>query len=112
MVLAATCFRIFPCTCSGSAYPTLTRRLLVRLKLTPALVQKPPQAIFAIHRDTIRAEKPDRKINEKPDRVVVWDTQERGFGLMVTSGGHKSYVVQYRQGRHSRRMHLKSGLSL
>jgi hypothetical protein len=55
----------------------------VRLKLTPAFVQKPPQAIIAIHRDTVRAEKPDRKINEKPDRVVVWDTQERGFGLMV-----------------------------
>jgi integrase len=84
----------------------------LRLKLTPAFVQKPPQAIIAIHQDAVRAEKPDRKINEKPDRVVVWDTQERGFGLMVTSGGHKSYVVQYRQGRHSRRMHLKSGLSL
>src|SRR5262250_987416 len=84
----------------------------MRLKLTPAFVQKSAQAIVALHLDAVRAEEPDRPVNENPDRVVVWDTQDAGFGLMVTAGGHKSYVVQYRYGRHSRRMHLKSGLSL
>jgi integrase len=84
----------------------------MRLKLTPAFVQKPPQAIIKLHQDAIRDEKRDREINEKPDRVVVWDTQDIGFGLMVTAKGHKSYAVQYRHGRRSRRMHLKSGLTL
>jgi Arm DNA-binding domain len=31
---------------------------------------------------------------------------------MVTAKGHKSYVVQYRTGKISRRMSLKAGLSL
>ena len=31
---------------------------------------------------------------------------------MVTANGHRSYVVQYRAGGRSRRMHLKQGLTL
>jgi Arm DNA-binding domain len=31
---------------------------------------------------------------------------------MVTAGGHRSYIVQYRAEQTSRRMHLKPGLSL
>jgi integrase len=39
------------------------------------------------------------------DRTIYWDETQRGFGLMVTSKGHKSYVIQYRAGGHtSRRM--------
>src|SRR5262245_48572539 len=96
----------------GKCLPVADPELSMRLKLTPAFVQKPPQAIIAIHLNTVRAEEPGREINEAPDRVVVWDSQDIGFGLMVTTGGHKSYVVQYRHGRRSRRMHLKNGLSL
>jgi integrase len=60
-------------------------------KLTPAFVQAPPFP------------------PEGRDRVVYW---EGNFGLMVTKQGHKSFVVQYRAGRQSRRMSLKAGLNL
>ena len=46
------------------------------------------------------------------DRVIHWDAAQPSFGLVVTATGHKSFVVQYRVGRQSRRMHLKSGLKL
>src|SRR5262249_48906475 len=42
-------------------------------------------------------------------RITYWDGS---FGLMVTARGHKSFVVQYRAGRQSRRMSLKAGLTL
>jgi hypothetical protein len=58
-------------------------------KLTPAFVANPPVP--------------------SKDRAFYW---EGSFGLMVTAKGHKSYVVQYRAGRQSRRMSLKDGLSL
>jgi hypothetical protein len=46
------------------------------------------------------------------DRTIFWDESLKGFGLMVTPAGHKSYVCQYRAGRHSRRMAIKSVLTL
>jgi integrase len=66
---------------------------LMRKKLAPAFVAKPP-------------------LPEKGDRVVYWDADPRGFGLMVTASGHKSYVLQYRVNGRSRRLTLKDGLSL
>jgi integrase len=45
-------------------------------------------------------------------RTTYWDIGMPGFGLMVTSNGHRSYVVQYRAAGQSRRMHLKDGLAL
>src|SRR5262245_34208963 len=45
-------------------------------------------------------------------RTTYWDAAMPGFGLMVTANGHRSYVVQYRAAGHSRRMHLKAGLTL
>jgi integrase len=46
------------------------------------------------------------------DRSFWWDTVVRGFGLMVTANGHKSFVVQYRANGRSRRMALKANLKL
>jgi integrase len=60
-------------------------------KLTAAFVAKPPLP------------------ESGRDRITYW---EGNFGLMVTAKGHKSFVVQYRAGRVSRRMSLKDGLSL
>jgi integrase len=38
------------------------------------------------------------------DRAFIWDSEVRGFGLMVTARGTKTYVVQYRtpEGRSRR----------
>jgi integrase len=62
----------------------------MRHKLTPGFVANPP--------------------TPTKDRVIYWEGD--GFGLMVTAKGHKSYVVQYRIGKVSRRMSLKAGLTL
>src|SRR5262249_52555161 len=39
-------------------------------------------------------------------RLFYWDETLPGFGIMVTAGGHRSYVVQYRAGGRSRRMKI------
>lgn len=66
----------------------------MRVKLTPALLAKPPL--------------PD----PPKDRTIHWDAGMAGFGLMVTISGHHSFVIQYRAGRRSHRMSLKPGLTL
>jgi integrase len=46
------------------------------------------------------------------ERTIFWDATMPGFGLMVTAQGAKSYVVQYRASRRSRRMKIDSVLGL
>jgi integrase len=46
------------------------------------------------------------------DRTIFWDQAMSGFGLMVTAAGSRSYVVQYRSGRSSRRLTIDGVLSL
>ena len=65
----------------------------MRAKLTPAFVAKATAAPGV-------------------DRTIYWDQALPGFGVMVTAKGHRSYVVQYRAAGRSRRMHLKTGLTL
>src|SRR5215470_15615322 len=81
----------FPIVVQLFADPMLTQEGRMKHRLTPAFVEAPPAP-------------PEGK-----DRIIYW---EGNFGLMVTSKGHKSFVVQYRAGRQSRRMSLKAGLNL
>ena len=46
------------------------------------------------------------------DREILWDSDTKGFGLMVTSAGHRSFVVQYRSAGKSRRFTIKANLPL
>src|SRR5258707_1323154 len=44
--------------------------------------------------------------------VFIWDTSMPGFGLMVTAAGHRSWLVQYKQGGVTRRRNLSGVLDL
>jgi len=46
------------------------------------------------------------------ERTVYWDAALPSFGLMVTERGAKSWVLQYRNGRVSRRFTINSVLGL
>jgi integrase len=46
------------------------------------------------------------------ERSIYWDAMLPSFGLMVTSAGHKSWVLQYRNGQTSRRYTINSVLRL
>jgi integrase len=46
------------------------------------------------------------------ERTVYWDAALPSFGLLVTAAGHKSYVVQYRHRKTSRRYTIKGVLTL
>jgi integrase len=65
----------------------------MRAKLTPAFCQK-------------------AVAEQGAERSVYWDEDLPGFGLVVTKGGHRSFVVQYRAGRRSRRMKIAGVLGL
>jgi integrase len=43
------------------------------------------------------------------DRTVYWDSAMPGFGLVVTQGGARSYAIQYRVNKQSRRLTLDAG---
>jgi integrase len=62
-------------------------------KLTPAFIRK-------------------ARVEPGATRSIYWDTSLRRFGLLVMASGHKSFVVQYRHRRSSRRLTLNSALSL
>jgi integrase len=46
------------------------------------------------------------------ERTVYWDAALPSFGLMVTAAGHRSWVLQYRSGRASRRYTINGVLGL
>jgi hypothetical protein len=52
------------------------------------------------------------KVTEGAARTTYWDTGLRGFGLMVTATGHKSWVVQYRAKGVDRRYTVDGRLTL
>jgi integrase len=65
----------------------------MRTRLTPAFVQKAT---------AMRGQ----------DRTIFWDETLRGFGFVVTANGARSFCVQYRAGRRSRRMTIPAVLGL
>jgi integrase len=65
----------------------------MRTRLTPAFVQ------------TATAE-------PGAERTIFWDESLRGFGLVVTSNKARSYCVQYRADKRSRRMNIPFVLGL
>src|SRR5262249_7379795 len=50
----------------------------------------------------------EAKPNPGDERTIFWDEARPGFGLMVTPSGHKSWIVQYRAKRTSRRYTIGS----
>ena len=52
------------------------------------------------------------EVTPEADRLVYWSEDRPGFGLMLTKGGHRSYVVQYRAKGKARRATIKGTLSL
>ncbi|WP_226552562.1 site-specific integrase [Celeribacter naphthalenivorans] len=45
-------------------------------------------------------------LETKPQSYFEWDSEVRGFGVRVYPTGKKTYVIQYRVGKRSRRMTL------
>ena len=46
---------------------------------------------------------------ETRDRdYFIWDSDMRGFGLRVYPSGKKTYLIQYRTGRRTRRIHHRA----
>jgi integrase len=46
------------------------------------------------------------------DRVIYWDAAQPGFGVMLTAGGKRSWLCQYRTHGRSRRKTIDGRLSL
>jgi integrase len=61
---------------------------------------------------TVEAAKPaEDALSGTLRESILWDTELRGFGLRVSPQGHKSFLVQYRAGRHrgARQRRMKVG---
>src|SRR5690348_14966127 len=48
----------------------------------------------------------------RPRTTIYWDVELKGFGLVVQASGKKSWCVQYRAARRSKRMKISGVLGL
>jgi len=53
-----------------------------------------------------------RDVEAGDTNQIYWDTELRGFGLLVLPSGEKRYVIQYRAFGRSRRMTFRPGLTI
>ncbi len=42
----------------------------------------------------------------KAESYIIWDGDVKGFGVRIYPSGKRSYVIQYRSGKRTRRMTL------
>jgi integrase len=65
----------------------------MRIKLTPSFISS-------------------AEAQSNAERTIYWDADLPGFGLVVTNNGAKSFVVQYRANKRSRRLAIRATLRL
>jgi hypothetical protein len=51
-------------------------------------------------------------VRQSATNQIYWDTEQRGFGLLVLPSGEKRYVIQCRAQHRSRRLTFKPSLTL
>src|SRR6202012_3416623 len=49
-----------------------------------------------------------KALSPKQGQRIMWDSDVKGFGVRITSGGAKSFILDYRSGHRQRRFTIGS----